>query len=50
VDGVNGWIRGSAPLFGQHTTEVLVELLGLSATELAELREEHVIADGPLNA
>ncbi len=34
------------PLFGQHTDEVLSDLLGLSADELAELRESGVTRPG----
>ncbi len=38
VDG-GGWaIHHSAPLLGQHTDEVLAELLGLSPDDVAELR------------
>ena len=32
-----------APLLGQHTDEVLGELMGFGETELAELREQHLI-------
>jgi len=41
------WIRRPAPMFGQHTDEVLTELLGLGAAELAALRADGVIADRP---
>ena len=34
----------AAPLLGQHTTEVLSELLGLSGAELASMRAQGVIA------
>jgi crotonobetainyl-CoA:carnitine CoA-transferase CaiB-like acyl-CoA transferase len=37
-----------APLLGQHTVEVLTELLALSADDLARLREGGVIGDIPL--
>ena len=38
-----------APCFGQHTDEVLTELLGLSAAELADLAgRRRVIADHPV--
>jgi crotonobetainyl-CoA:carnitine CoA-transferase CaiB-like acyl-CoA transferase len=33
------WIRTPAPLYGQHTTEVLTEVLGKSADEIAALEE-----------
>jgi crotonobetainyl-CoA:carnitine CoA-transferase CaiB-like acyl-CoA transferase len=35
--------RAPAPLVGQHTDEVLTEVLGLTASELAELREQAAI-------
>jgi glutaryl-CoA transferase len=31
--------RASPPLLGQHTDEILTELLGMDAAELAKLRE-----------
>jgi len=37
-------IRSTAPEFGQHTEEVLTELLGYSWDELASLKEKRVIA------
>jgi formyl-CoA transferase len=36
-------IRRAPPLLGQHTEEVLIEELGLSAARIAELRAEKVI-------
>lgn len=41
------WRR--APLFGEHTREVLRDLLGLSETELGALATDRVIADAPIN-
>jgi formyl-CoA transferase/succinyl-CoA--D-citramalate CoA-transferase len=38
-----GSIRHPGPRLGQHTEEVLVDLLGLDAHELAELREQGAI-------
>ena len=32
-----------APLLGEHTEEVLSEVLGFGEKELAELKEQHVI-------
>jgi crotonobetainyl-CoA:carnitine CoA-transferase CaiB-like acyl-CoA transferase len=43
--GPNG-LRRTAPLLGQHTDEVLVEVLGCSPEELASLRERGVIPAG----
>jgi crotonobetainyl-CoA:carnitine CoA-transferase CaiB-like acyl-CoA transferase len=36
-------IRRGGPCVGEHTEEVLTELLGLSAAEVAALREEGVV-------
>jgi crotonobetainyl-CoA:carnitine CoA-transferase CaiB-like acyl-CoA transferase len=47
IDGVGPWIRRPAPVFGQHTDEVLTELLGLDTAELAALRDAGVVADRP---
>lgn len=41
--------RRHSPLFGEHNTEILQGILGLSDDELAELEKAHVIADAPLN-
>jgi len=38
-----GGVRREAPEFGQHTEEVLTEVLGLSWSEMAQLRDEEVI-------
>jgi len=37
-------IRTPPPLLGQHTDEVLGELVGLSEEEIGRLREEGVVA------
>lgn len=39
--------RSPAPAFGQHTHEVLTELLGMTAEQIATLRDDGVIADAP---
>ncbi len=36
-------MKKAAPLYGQHTEEILQEMLGLSWDELASLKEEGVI-------
>jgi crotonobetainyl-CoA:carnitine CoA-transferase CaiB-like acyl-CoA transferase len=36
-------IRADAPAIGQHTEEVLGSMLGLSAAQLSELREQGII-------
>ncbi len=38
-----GLVRTAAPEFGQHTEEVLIDLLGYSWDELGALREREVI-------
>lgn len=38
-----GGLHRPAPLLGQHTDELLTELLGLTRDELAALREEGVL-------
>ena len=39
--------KRAAPLFGEHNTEVLTEILGLSPGEIESLEEDGVIADLP---
>ena len=41
------WLRRAAPLYGQHTDEVLTEVLGRNAHDLAELRESGAISTRP---
>ena len=36
-------VRSPAPMLGQHTHEVLRDVLGLDANQLAELRAKKVI-------
>jgi len=45
--GGSRWYRAPAPTLGQHTEEVLRELLGLGAAELDELRAAGVIGERP---
>jgi crotonobetainyl-CoA:carnitine CoA-transferase CaiB-like acyl-CoA transferase len=47
VGGVDRWISTPAPRFGQHTDEVLTELLGLTESDLAALRSDGTVADRP---
>ena len=42
--------RSHAPMLGEHNTEVLSEVLGLSADEIAELEEANVIGQAPKKA
>jgi 2-methylfumaryl-CoA isomerase len=37
----------TAPVLGQHTQDVLTEILGLSGPELAELGRQRVIGEAP---
>ena len=41
------WISTPAPLYGQHTLEVLTDVLGKSAEEVAELEEAGAISRRP---
>ena len=41
------WVATPPPVYGQHTTEVLTDLLGLTGDDLATLREAGVISDRP---
>lgn len=45
----NPQLRRHAPLFGEHTREVLSSLLGVSASELDALQAQAIIGDAPLN-
>jgi crotonobetainyl-CoA:carnitine CoA-transferase CaiB-like acyl-CoA transferase len=46
--GVTGpWNRRSAPLLGEHNTEVLGEILGLDEEQLRQLEEARVIGSRP---
>jgi crotonobetainyl-CoA:carnitine CoA-transferase CaiB-like acyl-CoA transferase len=48
LDAVEHWVRTPAPTFGQHTDEVLRDLLGLTDDQLARLHDEGTIADRPV--
>ena len=43
VSGAPSGYRAPSPLLGQHTDEVLAEVLGLSETEITRLRESAVV-------
>jgi crotonobetainyl-CoA:carnitine CoA-transferase CaiB-like acyl-CoA transferase len=45
-----GWITRPAPTLGQHNDSVLRDLLGLSATEVEDLRTAGVIGERPVEA
>jgi benzylsuccinate CoA-transferase BbsF subunit len=45
----NATLRRHAPLFGEHTREVLTDLVGLNEAELDELAAANVIGDAPIN-
>jgi crotonobetainyl-CoA:carnitine CoA-transferase CaiB-like acyl-CoA transferase len=47
VDGPRGWVRTPPPVYGQHTREVLTDVLGLTDDDLADLRTAGVISDRP---
>jgi crotonobetainyl-CoA:carnitine CoA-transferase CaiB-like acyl-CoA transferase len=46
--GVSSWYRSPAPTLGQHTAELLHELLGLGDDEIAALRVAGVIGERPV--
>ena len=41
------WARTPPPVYGQHTREVLTGVLGLTDTDLADLRAAGAISDRP---
>jgi crotonobetainyl-CoA:carnitine CoA-transferase CaiB-like acyl-CoA transferase len=41
------WVRTPPPVYGQHTVEVLTDVLGLTGDELADLRAAGAISDRP---
>jgi len=45
-----GTIRHAGPRLGEHTEEVLTEVLGLDADAIAELRDAGVITTSPAEA
>src|SRR5207245_2457998 len=47
LDRTPGGIQGPAPRFGQHTRQILRELLGLDDAAIAELYQREVAADAP---
>jgi crotonobetainyl-CoA:carnitine CoA-transferase CaiB-like acyl-CoA transferase len=47
VDRPRRWARTPPPVYGQHTREVLTDVLGLTDVDLAGLRTSGVISDRP---
>lgn len=47
LDRPRRWIRRVPPLYGQHTQEVLTDILGHSEADLADLRRSGTISDRP---
>ena len=45
--GVDRWYDRPAPTLGQHTEEVLRDVLGLAEDDVAELRRDGIIGDRP---
>ncbi|RJQ07752.1 MAG: CoA transferase [Bacillota bacterium] len=43
MSGTPGRVRGPSPLLGEHTEEILAELLGMEPTEIEALRQEAAI-------
>ena len=46
--GVDSWVHAPAPTLGQHNHEVLTEVLGYTADEVADLEGREVIGTRPL--
>jgi crotonobetainyl-CoA:carnitine CoA-transferase CaiB-like acyl-CoA transferase len=42
-----GWLRNPAPILGEHNTQILTEILALSAAEIADLESDGVIGSMP---
>jgi crotonobetainyl-CoA:carnitine CoA-transferase CaiB-like acyl-CoA transferase len=42
------WLRSRAPLLGEHSEEILRDVLGLTDADLDSLREHHVIGTEPV--
>jgi crotonobetainyl-CoA:carnitine CoA-transferase CaiB-like acyl-CoA transferase len=47
LDGVQKWLSRTPPTLGEHNTEVLTELCGLTEADLARLAEQGVIGTRP---
>jgi crotonobetainyl-CoA:carnitine CoA-transferase CaiB-like acyl-CoA transferase len=47
LDGAKSWLHRTPPTLGQHNSEVLTELCGVSATDLERLAGEGVIGTRP---
>lgn len=46
--GIDRWWRTPGPTLGQHNSEVLRTILGLSEQEIADLEQRHIIGTAPL--
>jgi crotonobetainyl-CoA:carnitine CoA-transferase CaiB-like acyl-CoA transferase len=47
LDGLARWLRRTPPTLGQHNSEVLTELCGLTAADLDRLAADGVIGTRP---
>src|SRR5262249_5939519 len=47
VSGVERWLGSAAPTLGQHTEEILRDVLGLDDDAIATLRADGIIGDRP---
>jgi crotonobetainyl-CoA:carnitine CoA-transferase CaiB-like acyl-CoA transferase len=50
LDGAKRWLLRTPPTLGQHNEEVLTELCGLAAADLARLAADGVIGTRPKGA
>ena len=47
IAGIDRWYRAPAPTLGQHTAEVLRDLLGIDDEEIAQLQADGIIGERP---
>ena len=48
IDGARTGVRSAAPTLGQHNSEVLLDILGLTDEEINDLEQAQIVGDLPL--